>query len=104
MRVGRLEGDYRISQDEEVRPGVRVEVRSSGRGQVPSRGKSPDADPVRLDSELVGTLPHIAQGALGVLQWSGMMVARPQPVLEHKPGDAARVQPLGNVAALLLHG
>ena len=70
---------------------------------MPSRGESRDADPVRLDPELIGVAPHIAQRALGVVERRGVVIARTQPVLEHEPGDPARVHPLGDLLALEVH-
>ncbi len=65
-------------------------------------GKAHDADAVRQHAVLGGFGAHGADGALRVAQFDGMMIARAEPVLEHKGRDADRVEPLRDLRAFIV--
>src|SRR6266481_9686913 len=75
-----------------------------GGGQVSARRESPDADAVQLDAQISRVLADIANRAMGVVKRSGMVIARAEAILEDEAGEAVLIQPLSDIAALLVHG
>src|SRR5262245_16455931 len=45
---------------------------------------------------------HQSNGTGGVLEWRGMVVLRSNSILQHKSGDADRIQPLRDRLALVI--
>ncbi len=104
MGIGWLERDHRISQDYEIRPRARVEMGGGGGGQVSARRESPDPDAVRLDAQISRVLADIANRAMGIVEWSWMVIARAESILEDEAGEAVLIQPRSDIAALFVHG
>ncbi len=69
--------------------GLRIEMCARARGQMPSGGEPHDTDAVRLYVILGGLGADRANGALRISQFDGMVVPRPQTVLQHLLGSAS---------------
>src|SRR4051794_20304189 len=70
-----------------------------------TRGKAPDADAVRADAMLFRLSPHRADRSLNVEHRGRVQWSRPSlrhTVLQHEPGDTARVQPFGDLLTLVI--
>src|SRR5437588_416706 len=106
MRVIGGQRNYRISEDQEIRTAARavdrirgarvaaIKVRSRGRSQVTAGRESHNSDAIRLYTVLSRMRPHNANRSLRIAQFDGMVITRPQAILEHERRDSERVQPI----------
>src|SRR6185437_10455220 len=81
-----------------------VEVRGGRRSEMATRREAPNADALRIDMPFLRPTANDPHRALGILQGSRMVITRPQPIAQHKRGDAVAVQPLGRIFALVTSG
>src|SRR6266852_866923 len=77
-----------------------VEVCGDGRSHVPSGGKSPDADLLRIDPKVRSLRPYVAHRALTIEDWRRIVVAWPKAVVQYKGSHAALIEPLRSLRAL----
>ncbi len=80
-----------------------IEVRRGGRCQMPSGGKSPDADAVGLDAQSRRAGSNGADGALCVIDHRGVVILRAQPVLQHEGRNAKAIEPFRDLHAFMIH-
>ena len=69
-----------------------------------ARRESPDAETIRVNIKLFCTSPHGTNCSLRVLQWRGMVVFRPKPVLQNERRYSNVVEPVGNLFSFMIHG
>src|SRR4051812_23347675 len=69
-----------------------------------ARGESPNADPVRLDSQLGSTRPNHPNRLMRIVEGRRMMVTRPKPILKDKGRNAGIVQEPRNLHTFVIHG
>jgi hypothetical protein len=78
----------------------------SGRlgGEVASCGEAEDADAVGGDAPFLCVGADGAEGALRVLEFDGVVIARAEAVLQHERGDASGVEEARDLAAFVIRG
>ena len=117
MRIRLGQRDDGIAENQEIRPRIPaidlvaldeagvgiVEERARGGREVSARREAHDADAARVELQRRRERTHVADRALRVHQHHGVMVFRPEPVLEHEGGDANHVHPLGHLLAFVIH-
>src|SRR6185369_12016301 len=62
------------------------------------------ADPIGLVTVLPSMRPHPANGTLSILQFNRMVIARAEPVLQYKCGNAHTVEQIGELSAFVIAG
>src|SRR5437016_959596 len=104
MRRRSAQRDHRISKNQEVRPATRaidrihrvghtgVEVRTRRGSKMAARGEAPDADALWIDAPILRVRADHADSALRVLERRGMVIARPEAILQDERGNSPRVQ------------
>ena len=109
------ERDYRVAEDQEIRPAAypfdrvaggriaRVKMRSRARCQVAARGEAHDADAAGIDAIVRRFGANRADGPLRVAKFDRVMILGPEPVLQHERRDSDRVQPPRDIGSLFLH-
>ena len=114
-----ITGDHRVAEHGEVRtgrdlgngiiPAHTLTIQgSSGAGQVTAGGETENADLGGVDTEVLGVMAHVLDGAQGIRHWNGVEEARAIPgrqaILEHEAGNTALTEILGHIVALVLGG
>ena len=107
-------GDNRIGEDGKIGTGTDafdgVGVRSvagvkaggGGGGKVAAGAEAHDADLRRVDQELRRPRADVAKRPLRIAKHHRMPILRAQPITQYKRGNALRVQPLGDLLALVI--
>src|SRR5690349_553346 len=62
------------------------------------------ADAIGLVTVMSSMRPHPANGTLSILQFNRMVIARSEPVLQHKCGHAHTVEQIGELPAFVIAG
>ena len=104
-------GDDGVHEHGEVRPASHaldrirrrgiagIEMGGRRRGKVAAGGEADDADALRIATPSLSVGAHHANRPLGIEQRHKRPPAR-KPILQHNPGDAMRIQPLGDATTL----
>src|SRR5437879_390258 len=74
------------------------------RGQMSTRGKTPDPDSLRSDTILRRMIARIPDSTLRIAEFNGMVIPRAQAILEDKCSHAASGEPLGHLLPFVVHG
>lgn len=116
IAIGRFESYDRISQDDKIRSAAgvidrvrcprvpAVEVGCGGRSQMPACLKAHHSDPIQQDIEFFGPTAHQPDRPLRISQFDGVMVTRPQAVLEDESGNAHGIEPVRHLPAFVVGG
>src|SRR5579872_4070095 len=114
MRDLRFHAQYAICQDREIGAvaGAFHQVRGVGLasvkmggdrgGQMSAGGKTPNADVVWFHAIIGGMGTYITHGPLAILNRRRVVVTGRNPVMQDKSGNAAIIQPLGNLRSFMV--
>src|SRR5262249_16648016 len=104
MDKWRLHRDDGVAEDQKVRTVRSVEMRSRSGRKMSSGREAPDADTVRLNMKFAWMGADEAYRLMGIVDHCRVMIAWPEAILEDERRYAARVCPLRDLLALMVHG